>query len=94
MLSVGYQLRICFLLSRGKLKYLKKAESIIKEVHRQGHLGEHKTCKAFNRKYFTPSGKQKCREIVRTCPKCQLGKDYKVKHLPKGNINSPGPWRQ
>ena len=77
----------------GKIKVPeKKAESIIKEVHRQGHLGEHKTWKAFNRKYFTPAGKQKCREIVRTCPECQLGKDYKVKHLPKGNINSPGPW--
>ena len=77
----------------GKIKVPeKKAESIIEEVHRQGHLGEHKTWKAFNRKYFTPSGKQKCREIVRTCPECQLGKDYKVKHLPKGNINSPGPW--
>ena len=77
----------------GKIKVPeRKAESIIKEVHRQGHLGEHKTWKAFNRKYFTPGGKQKCREIVRTCPECQLGKDYKVKHLPKGNINSPGPW--
>ena len=77
----------------GKIKVPeKKAEEIIKEVHRQGHLGEHKTWKAFNRKYFTPAGKQKCREVVRTCPECQLGKDYKVKHLPKGNISSPGPW--
>ena len=77
----------------GKIKVPEnKAEAIIKEVHRQGHLGEHKTWKAFNRKYFTPAGKQKCREVVRTCPECQLGKDYKVKHLPKGNINSPGPW--
>ena len=55
-------------------------------------MGEHKTWKAFNRKYFTPAGKQKCREVVRICPECQLGKDYKVKHLPKGNISSPGPW--
>ena len=37
-------------------------------------------------------GKQKCREVVRTCPECQLGKDYKAKHVPKGHINSPGPW--
>ena len=77
----------------GKIKVTeKKAEDIIKEVHKQGHLGEHKTWKAFNRKYSTPFGKQKCREVVRTCPECQLGKDYKTKHVPKGHIHSPGPW--
>ena len=69
-----------------------KVEAIITEVHRQGHLGEHKTWKAFNRKYYTPQGKQKCREVVRTCPKCQLGKDYKARHVPRGQISSPGPW--
>ena len=69
-----------------------KAEAIITEVHRQGHLGEHKTWKAFNRKYYTPQGKQRCREVVRTCPECQLGKDYKARHVSKGHINSPGPW--
>ena len=38
----------------GKIKVPeKKAGSIIKEVHKQGHLGEHKTWKAFNRKYST-----------------------------------------
>ena len=30
--------------------------------------------------------------MVRTCPECQLGKDYKARHVPKGHINSPGPW--
>ena len=35
-----------------------KGEAIITEVRRQGHLGEHKTWKAFNRKYYTPQGKQ------------------------------------
>ena len=69
-----------------------KAETVIGEVHRQGHLGENKTWKAFNRKYSTPQGRQKCREVVRTCPECQLGKDYKAQHGPKGHINSPGPW--
>ena len=69
-----------------------KAEAIIREVHRQGHLGEHKTWKAFNRKYITLQGKQKCREVVRTCPECQIGKDYKQRHEPKGHIESPGPW--
>ena len=69
-----------------------EAETVIKEVHRQGHLGENKTWKAFNRKYSTPQGRQKCREVVRTCPECQLGKDYKTKHNPKGHINSSGPW--
>ena len=69
-----------------------EAETVIKEVHRQGHLGENKTWKAFNRKYSTPQGRQKCREVVRTCPECQLGKDYKTQHNPKGHINSSGPW--
>ena len=69
-----------------------EAEAVIREVHRQGHLGEHKTWKAFNRKYVTPQGKQKCREIVRTCPECQMGKDYKQRHEPKGHIESSGPW--
>ena len=68
------------------------AEAVITEVHRQGHLGKHKTWKAFNRKYYTPQGKQRCRKIVRTCPECQLGKDYKARHVPKGHINSSGPW--
>ena len=35
-----------------------KAEAVIGEVHRQGHLGENKTWKAFNRKYSTPQGKK------------------------------------
>ena len=30
--------------------------------------------------------------MVRTCPECQLGKDYKARHVPKGHINSPGLW--
>ena len=68
------------------------AEAVITEVHRQGHLGEHKTWKAFDRKYYTPQGKQRCREIVRTCPECQLGKGYKARHVPKAHINSSGPW--
>ena len=77
----------------GKIKVSEeKAETVITEVHRQGHLGENKTWKAFNRKYPTPQGRKKCREVVRTCPECQLGKDYKAQHVPKGHINSPGPW--
>ena len=67
-------------------------EEVIKGVHRQGHLGEHKTWKAFNRKFITAEGRKKCREIVRTCPECQLGKDYKQRHLPKGTIESLSPW--
>ena len=68
-----------------------EAEEVIKEVHRQGHLGEHKTGKAFNQKFMTAEGRKKCREIVRTCPECQLGKDYKQRHLPKGTIESSKP---
>ena len=78
---------------KGKIKVSEeKAETVITEVHRQGHLGENKTWKAFNRKYSTPQGRRKCREVVRTCPECQLGKDYMARHVPKGHINSPGPW--
>ena len=69
-----------------------EAEEVIKEVHRQGHLGEHKTWKAFNRKFITAEGRKKGHEIVRTCPECQLGKDYKQRHLPKGTIESLKPW--
>ena len=36
-----------------------KVEAIIREVHRQGHLGEHKTWKAFNRKVLYPSRQAK-----------------------------------
>ena len=35
---------------------------------------------------------KKCCEIVRTCPECQLGKDYRQRHLPKGKIESSRPW--
>ena len=54
-----------------------EAEEVIKEVHRQGHLGEHKTWKVFNKKFVTAEGRKKCHEIVCTCPEFQLGKDYK-----------------
>ena len=48
----------------GKIKVSEeKAEAVIEEVHRLGHLGENKTWKAFNRKYFTPQGRKKCREV-------------------------------
>ena len=74
----------------GKIQVAEEdAMKVIKAVHREGHLGEAKTWKAFNRKYITDQGRKKCREIVRTCPKCQLGKDYKQKHAPKGAIESP-----
>ena len=36
-----------------------EAEEVIKGVHRQGHLGEHKTWKAFNRKFITTEGRKK-----------------------------------
>ena len=43
----------------GKIKVSEeKAEAVIREVHRQGHLGENKTWKAFNRKYFTSQGEK------------------------------------
>ena len=77
----------------GKIQVPKEeAETVIQEVRRQGHLRENKTWKAFNRKYSTPQGRQKCREVVRTCPECQLGKDYKTQYSPKGHNNSSGPW--
>ena len=71
-----------------------EAEEVIKGVHRQGHLGEHKTWKAFNRKFITTEGRRKCRKIVRTCPECRLGKDYRQRHFPKGSIRSSRPWDQ
>ena len=77
----------------GKIKVeAKEAGEIIKAIHQEGHLGEHKTWKAFNRKYITSEGRKKCKEIVRTCPECQLGKDYKIRHTPRGNIESSEPW--
>ena len=48
---------LMFLMStlEGKIQVPEEeAETVIKEVHRQGHLGENKTWKAFNRKYSTP----------------------------------------
>ena len=69
-----------------------EAEEVIKGVHRRDHLGEHKTWKAFNRKVITTEGRKKCREIVCMCPECQLGKDYRQRHLPKGTIGSSRPW--
>ena len=48
----------------GKIKVSEeKAEAVIAEVHRQGHLGENKTWNAFNRKYSAPQGRKKCRAI-------------------------------
>ena len=52
------------------------------------------TWKAFNRKFITTESRRKCRKIVRTCPECQLGKDYRQRHLPKGTIGSSRPWDQ
>ena len=69
-----------------------EAYKVITAIHREGHLGKRKTWKAFNRKYITDSGKKKCQEVVRTCPQCQLGKDYKARCAPKGTIESARPW--
>ena len=71
-----------------------EAEEVIKGVHRQRHLGEHKTWKAFDRKIITTEGRRKCRRIARTCPGYRLGKDYRQRHLPKGSIESSRPWDQ
>ena len=71
-----------------------EAEEVIKGVHRQGHLGEHRTWRAFNRKFITTEGRRKCRKIVRTCPGYRLGKDYRQRHLPKGSIESSRQWDQ
>ena len=80
---------------KGKIQVKEEeAEEVIKGVHRQGHLGEHKTWKAFIRKFITTEGRRKCRKIVRTCPECRLGKDYRQRHLPKGSIGSSRPWDQ
>ena len=52
---------------KGKIQVKEEeAEEVIKGVHRQGHLGEHKTWKAFNRKFITTEGRKKCRKIVHT----------------------------
>ena len=64
-----------------------EAAEVIKGVHRQGHLGEHRTWRAFNRKFITTEGRRKC-------PECRLGKDYRQRHLPKGSIRSSRPWDQ
>ena len=80
---------------KGKIQVKEEeAEEVNKGVHRQGHLGEHKTWKAFDRKFITTEGRRKCRKIVRTCPECRLGKDYRQRHLPKGTIRSSRPWDQ
>ena len=80
---------------KGKIQVKEEeVEEVIKGVHRQGHLGEHKTWKAFNGKFITTEGRRKCRKIVRTCPECRLGKDYRQRHLPKGSIRSSRPWDQ
>ena len=60
-----------------------EAEEVIKGVQRQGHLGEHKTWKAFDRKFITTKGRRKCCKIV-----------YRQSHLPKGSIGSSRPWDQ
>ena len=69
-----------------------EALDIIKAIHKEGHLGVKKTWKAFNRRYVTDQGRSKCQEVVKTCLECQLGKDYKQVHAPKGSITSPKPW--
>ena len=71
-----------------------EAEEVIKRVHRQGHLGEHKIWKAFDRKFITTEGRRKCRRIVRKCPGYRLGKDYRQRHFPKGSIESSRLWDQ
>ena len=69
-----------------------EALRVIQAVHREGHLGARKTWQAFNKKYSTDMGRKKCLEVVRSCSECQLGKDYKQQHAPKGTIRSPKPW--
>ena len=57
-----------------------EGETVIKEVHRQGHLGENKTWKAFNRKYSTPQGRRKMqRGSKKHAQNASLGKITKTK---------------
>ena len=70
----------------------KEAWEVIETLHREGYLGISKTWKAFNRKYATDGGREKCTQMVRTFREYQLGNDYKIQHVPRGNIESPGPW--
>ena len=80
---------------KGKIQVKEEEpEEVIKGVQRQGHLGEHKTWKAFNRKFIMTEGRRKCRKMISTCPECRLGKDYRQRHLPKGSIRSSRPWDQ
>ena len=93
--NVGLRLENPTFTLKGKIQVKEEeAEEVIKGVHRQGHLGEHKTWKAFNRKFIATEGRKKCCKIVRTCPECRLGKDYRQRHLPKGSIGSSRPWDQ
>ena len=77
----------------GKIRLApEEAQKVIPDIHKQGHLGIKKTWQAFSRKFITDQGRDLCQEVVKSCPECQLGKDYGKQHAPKGKIESSKPW--
>ena len=61
-------------------------------MHQDGHLGIKKTLGMFRERFKGVNEYTQCEAIVKACPSCQKGTDYKPKKKVAGHINSERPW--
>ena len=67
-------------------------KTVLRQLHKGGHLGLKKTLKLFWQCFVGIHEKTLCREVISECLGCQLGSDYKPCDVLKGKIEPSSPW--
>ena len=69
-----------------------ETKEALRKIHQDGHLGAKKTLDIFRERFKGVKEYTQCEAIVKACPSCQKGTDYKQKKKATGHINSTRPW--
>ena len=69
-----------------------RTREALQRIHQDGHLGVKKTLGTFRKRFEGVHDYTQCEEIVKACPSCQKGTDYKPRKKVEGHINSEKPW--
>lgn len=70
-----------------------EAQKVLQEIHGGTHLGIKGTLGLFNKRFRFKGAKRLCRQVVKGCQGCQIGKDYgRGTFKTEGSIAAPRPW--
>ena len=69
-----------------------ETKEALQRIHQDGHLGAKKTLEIFRERFKGIKEYTQCETIVKACPSCQKGTDYKQRKKATGHINSTRPW--